>query len=385
MANEFIARNGFRSQNNSDITGSLSISGSLGVTGSILWNNTTDGYILTGPGISHYWNYLGYTNRGGFDAAGVTHYAYTGESIIQPSLSNYLVIRSIYDSLQFLAATGHRFYQNGSSATYGGGIVTGPTSYASAPAAQLEVQGVGSTSATNNVLFKNSSGTNLFKITDDGTVELSTGQLSFPVSSGTIYFGNFTQPSYNRVGFSIPGAAVMVVDYSNARAGFGGGTNLITSAPAGLVEIQGKADEIQLLVKGNSAQSNNVFEVQNSAGSQILTLTKGGVLNTAGGGTSDRRKKDNIIYLSEDASQTIEQLKPAKFEFKNNPGVTRHGFIAQDVLETKPDLVLGNGAEENGTYGLDYDGVLTLTVKSLQEALVRISHLEQEIQELKNK
>ena len=32
MANEFIARNGFRSQNNSDITGSLGISGSLTIS-----------------------------------------------------------------------------------------------------------------------------------------------------------------------------------------------------------------------------------------------------------------------------------------------------------------------------------------------------------------
>ena len=118
---------------------------------------------------------------------------------------------------------------------------------------------------------------------------------------------------------------------------------------------------------------------------QILTLDNGGTFNTAGGGTSDRRKKDNIIYLSNNYSNIINSLKPARFEFKTNPGTVRHGFIAQDVLEVKPELVLGNGAEEDGTYGLDYDGILAITVKSLQEALVRISQLEQEIQELKNK
>ena len=211
----------------------------------------------------------------------------------------------------------------------------------------------------------------------------STSQLDFYTNAGSIYFGNFSSPSYGRVGFSVPGQAVMVVDYSTARAGFGGGINLITGAPSGLVEIQGKADEIQLLVKGNSTQNANVFEIRDSNNSQILTLDNSGVFNTAGGGTSDRRKKDNIMYLSYNHSNTINALKPAKFEFKNNPGVTRHGFIAQDVLEVKPELVLGNGEEENGTYGLDYDGILAITVKSLQEALARITQLEQIVEELK--
>jgi hypothetical protein len=60
-------------------------------------------------------------------------------------------------------------------------------------------------------------------------------------------------------------------------------------------------------------------------------------------------------------------LKPAKFKFKLNPNNVRRGFIAQDVLEVIPDLVLGDGDKECGIYGLDYDGVLALTVKAIQE------------------
>jgi len=214
----------------------------------------------------------------------------------------------------------------------------------------------------------------------------STSQLDFYTNAGSIYFGNFSSPSYGRVGFSVPGQSVMVVDYSTARAGFGGGINLITGAPSGLVEIQGKADEIQLLVRSNPVrfgQNQYVIVARDTGNSDILTLDNSGVFWTSGGGTSDRRKKDNIMYLSYNYSNTINALKPAKFEFKNNPGVTRHGFIAQDVLEVKPELVLGNGSEENGTYGLDYDGILAITVKSLQEALARITQLEQTIEELK--
>jgi hypothetical protein len=125
--------------------------------------------------------------------------------------------------------------------------------------------------------------------------------------------------------------------------------------------------------------------VNNAYTTNILTLTDAGVLSTPGGGTSDRRVKNNIQYIYEDVLPTINQLKPVSFEFKNNPDVTRHGFIAQDVLPIKPELVLGDGDKPNGTYGLDYDGILALTVKALQEATNRIEKLEKELENLKNR
>lgn len=130
--------------------------------------------------------------------------------------------------------------------------------------------------------------------------------------------------------------------------------------------------------------SNGDFEIINSAyTTNILTLTNAGVLTTPGGGTSDARVKTNIQYINTPTTDTIKQLKPVEFEFNSNLGVKRHGFIAQDVLQVKPNLVLGDGDKPDGTYGLDYDGILALTVKSLQEALARIEVLETEIKTLK--
>jgi hypothetical protein len=117
----------------------------------------------------------------------------------------------------------------------------------------------------------------------------------------------------------------------------------------------------------------------------IFSLTDAGVLSTPGGGTSDKRLKNNIEYISGDSSSIILKLKPAKFEFNKYVGIKRHGFIAQDVLETTPELVLGDGEKKDGVYGLDYDGILALTVKSLQEALIKINDLEIKIKELKAK
>jgi hypothetical protein len=108
------------------------------------------------------------------------------------------------------------------------------------------------------------------------------------------------------------------------------------------------------------------------------TLTSAGVWSSNGGGTSDARTKDEIDYNFDNGIESILKLQPTKFKFKIAPNKQRRGFIAQDVLTTIPDLVLGDGEKENGTYGLDYDGILALAVKAIQE-------LKAEIDELKNK
>jgi len=92
-----------------------------------------------------------------------------------------------------------------------------------------------------------------------------------------------------------------------------------------------------------------------------------------------------VEYIEGDVTPVILNLKTVKFEYKDFKGVKRHGFMIQDVLDFYPELVLGDGEIENGTYGLDYDGILSLTVKSLQETIKRVENLEKEIKELKDK
>ena len=106
------------------------------------------------------------------------------------------------------------------------------------------------------------------------------------------------------------------------------------------------------------------------------TLSSAGVWSSVGGGTSDRRTKQNIEYIESSGLDAINLLKPTKFQFKSCPEKTRRGFIAQDVLEVIPDLVLGDGENKNGTYGLDYDGILALAVKAIQELKAEIDLLK---------
>jgi hypothetical protein len=112
-----------------------------------------------------------------------------------------------------------------------------------------------------------------------------------------------------------------------------------------------------------------------SAGNKA-TLTTAGVWSTTGGGTSDLRTKQDIDYDFDNGIESISRLQPTKFKFKSSPDNQRRGFIAQDVLEVIPDLVLGDGQLENGTYGLDYDGILAIAVKAIQELSTKNTTLE---------
>jgi hypothetical protein len=103
------------------------------------------------------------------------------------------------------------------------------------------------------------------------------------------------------------------------------------------------------------------------------SLTTAGVWSTTGGGTSDLRTKQDIDYDFDNGIESIIKLQPTKFKFKNAPDKQRRGFIAQDVLSVIPDLVLGDGELEDGTYGLDYDGILALAVKAIQELNERLN------------
>jgi hypothetical protein len=94
-----------------------------------------------------------------------------------------------------------------------------------------------------------------------------------------------------------------------------------------------------------------------------------------GSNVSDRRAKDNISLLDITATDKIMSLEAKTYNMKNNPSQKRYGFIAQEVKQIISDLVSGN--ENDGYLGLDYDGLLTLTIKALQEQQKEIQILKQ--------
>ena len=70
----------------------------------------------------------------------------------------------------------------------------------------------------------------------------------------------------------------MVVDAVNTRGGFGGGISLITTGPRALLDVWGKADEVQLLVTANSSQTNDIAQFKNSSGATTVKVDSAGTL-----------------------------------------------------------------------------------------------------------
>ena len=74
--------------------------------------------------------------------------------------------------------------------------------------------------------------------------------------------------------------------------------------------------------------------------------------------TSDYRLKENVQPIA-NASELINQLNPSTYQFKSEPGVICHGFLAHELQTTLPRAVSGtkDATEAIGTLA-DYDGTV---------------------------
>ena len=120
--------------------------------------------------------------------------------------------------------------------------------------------------------------------------------------------------------------------------------------------------------------------------------------------SSDYRLKENVVDLT-GAITRLKQLKPKRFNFKNDTSKTVDGFIAHEVEPVVPQAVSGTKdavkietiadpetgltiMNEDGTpktetkidpQEVDYSKLSTLTIAALQEALAKIETLEAKV------
>ena len=101
---------------------------------------------------------------------------------------------------------------------------------------------------------------------------------------------------------------------------------------------------------------------------------------------SDLRHKTDIIDLSFDAMEIVNQLRPVSFEWKEPQDIgmegTQLGFIAQEVEEVLPEAVLTQDNEEQ-TKGLKYNALIPVLTKAIQELEVQNKLLRDENNSLK--
>ena len=96
--------------------------------------------------------------------------------------------------------------------------------------------------------------------------------------------------------------------------------------------------------------------------------------------TSDRRLKQNIVQLPY-GLQTVQALKPVQFEWKKNTGETHLGFIAQDIQEVIPEIVV-QGKDEQQLLMMRQASLIPVLTKAIQEQQELIDAQQKKIETL---
>ena len=97
---------------------------------------------------------------------------------------------------------------------------------------------------------------------------------------------------------------------------------------------------------------------------------------------SDRKLKKNIRSLDQYGLNEVLKLKPVMYDWKNEERDNDNiGFIAQDVQEVIPELVnesvMLNGKENETKLGVEYNKMVAVLTKAIQEQQKQIDELKQ--------
>ncbi|MDR0230712.1 MAG: tail fiber domain-containing protein [Dysgonamonadaceae bacterium] len=99
--------------------------------------------------------------------------------------------------------------------------------------------------------------------------------------------------------------------------------------------------------------------------------------------SSDARLKTNVIPVKYGLSEVM-KLKPVNYEMKDKLGVERVGFIAQEVKEVIPELVVGTEGDldKGETLSIAYSELIPVLTKAIQEQQKIIEQLEARLKAL---
>lgn len=118
-------------------------------------------------------------------------------------------------------------------------------------------------------------------------------------------------------------------------------------------------------IRGVATINNNAVAVLIDSAGQLGTVS------------SSIRYKENVQTLGED-SAVLHKLRPVSFTYKDRPADRKeYGFIAEEVLEHIPDIVVYNDAGEPET--IQYHKLYGLMVSEIQQNRKKIEALEQRL------
>jgi hypothetical protein len=113
------------------------------------------------------------------------------------------------------------------------------------------------------------------------------------------------------------------------------------------------------------------FGKNGSVAGSIVTTT-----STTYNTTSDRRAKENIAD-ADDAGAIVDAIQVRKFDWKGDGTHQRYGMIAQELLESAPEVV-HQPEDPEEMMGVDYSKLVPMLVKEVQSLRARVAQLEGE-------
>jgi hypothetical protein len=148
----------------------------------------------------------------------------------------------------------------------------------------------------------------------------------------------------------------------SSAAGVGGSPSDTNSAELGQGYIN--------LNRDDTASATQIqFGKNGSVAGSIVTTT-----STTYNTTSDQRAKTNIAD-ADDAGAILDAIQVRKFDWKDDGTHQRYGMIAQELLESAPEVV-HQPEDPEQMMGVDYSKLVPMLIKEVQSLRARVAQLE---------
>jgi Chaperone of endosialidase len=262
--------------------------------------------------------------------------------------------------------------------------------------AGIGVSSLGGTSPKGGVFSASTTATTNYGITADASGGVSSNYAGYFTASGntTTNVGGY---------FSATGAPfnnyAIIVPPSEGRVGIG------TNAPVDQLEVAGgyvRSTGYRCRTGTSGVYPGNTFNINWTGTTAQLWIDTFNIGTFQF--TSDRRLKENILKMNDNALSRVMQLKPVSFNYKNIPNtiftgsnVITEGFIADELQEVIPSAVNGDKRAVNseGTIQpqtINTAPIISVLTKAIQEQQlilenlqVKNSQLEERLKQLEEK
>ena len=101
--------------------------------------------------------------------------------------------------------------------------------------------------------------------------------------------------------------------------------------------------------------------------------------------TSDERLKENIQDVDEDCSKLVKKINVKNFNLKSDEKKQSHiGFIADELKEILPEKIEAIVDKSNEYLSVNYGKMTAVLMKTLQETMNKVEHLESRLFEVED-